>query len=103
MSYFVEGFDTQAERAVLEWAEEDFDGYDEWGWCMAWLFDIAGELDQRGEDVPEELGYRAGAMGPYVSEDRAEGLAEFSVAALTHAALVLYARAEELKAAGLDY
>lgn len=103
MSYFVEGFDTQAEGAVLEWAQDDFDAGDEWGWCMSWLFDVAGELDRRGEDVPAELGYRAGAGGAYVSEDRAEGLAEFSVAALTHAALVLNARAEELKAAGLDY
>ena len=103
MAYFVEDFDTQAEGAVLAWANDDFDASDEWGWCTSWLFDLAGELDQRGEDVPAELGYRAGACGASVSEDRAEGLAEFSVAALIHAALVLNTRAEELKASGLDY
>lgn len=103
MAYFVPDFDTTAPRAVLIWARDDFDGGDPWGWVMSWLFDIAAELDTRGDDVPEELGYRAGAFGSEVSEDRAEGLAEFTTDALTRAARVLHRFAECCKRAGRDY
>ena len=103
MPYFVGTFDTQDKRAALKWARDDFDSSDPWGWVMSWLFDIAGEIECRGEDVPDVLHYRAGACGPYVSEDRAEGLAEISTEALQHAALVLHRFDEWCRAKGRDY
>lgn len=103
MSVFVDTFDPQAKRAVLTIAREDYDSYDQWGWAMNWLFDIAAELATRGDDVPAELNYRPGAFGPEVSEDRAEMLAEFSTEGLTHAARVLNRYATALDKAGESY
>lgn len=70
---------------------------------MSWLFDVAGEICQRGAEVPEALQYRPGMGGPEVGEDRAEGLAEISDSALIWAALVLNRYADRCRAAGLDY
>lgn len=103
MGYFVSDFDTAAPRAILTWANDDFDSHDPWGWAMSWLFDIAAELDTRGESVPEELQYRAGPFGSEVSEDRAEGLAQFGVDSLTLAARVLHRYARLCERAGKAY
>lgn len=103
MAYFVDGFDTSDRRAVLIWMRDSWDDYDTWGTAMGWLFDVAGEIAQRGNEVPYELHYRPGAFGPEVSEDNAEGLAEMSDDALQWAARVLNRYCECLKRAGLDY
>lgn len=103
MSYFVPSFDPTAKRAVLTIAREDHDGFDQWGWAMSWLFDIAGEIAQRGADVPPELCYRPGAFGPDVSEDRAEFMGEFSIEALTYAARLFNRFTAALDRAGQSY
>jgi len=40
------------------------DNGDPWGSAMSALFDIAEELDRRGDEVPAEWEYRPGALGP---------------------------------------
>ena len=103
MSYFVPEFDASARDAVVTIAREDHDPEDQWGWAMSWLFDIAAELDLRGEDVPPELQYRPGAFGSEVSEDRAPFMGEFSVEGLTYAALLFNRFCDLLKRHGHDY
>lgn len=102
--FFVPEFDTRNRRALLQWARDDFDSYDPWGWCMSWLFDVAAAISLRGLEVPPELQYRAGAAGPVIDDDyREEGLAELSDAALIWGARVLNRYAVGCKRAGLDY
>lgn len=103
MTYFVDGFDPSSLKDFLSWTRDDYDSHDQWGWSMSWLFDIAGELERRGETVPPELHYRPGAMGPDVSEDRAEGLAEIDAEVLQRAALVLHRFETACRAKGLNY
>lgn len=100
---FVESFDVTSLRDFLLWAREDHDPLDQWGWALSWLFDIASALELRGAEVPPELQYSSGAGGPYVSEDREEGLAEFPTEVLQRGALVLNRFADRLRAAGHDY
>ena len=105
MTYFVDDFDTQDKRAVLIWARDDHDPFDQWGWVMSWLFDIAGEIyeNRPGVDVPRELQYRPGAGGVEISEDRAEGLALLSDDALVWAARVMSRFENCLRNAGENY
>lgn len=103
MTYFVEDFNTQDKRAALIWAREDYDPGDQWAWSMGWLFNFAGELGRRGEDVPACLEYRAGAGGHHVDEDYAEGLAEIGTDALTYACLVLNRYENACRKAGMSY
>lgn len=100
---FVDSFDPGDVRDVLRWIKEDFDPGDSWGWVMSWLFDVAGELDQRGAHVPDALGYRPGVLGSDVGEDRADALRLIRTEALQRAALILNRYAARLKAADLDY
>lgn len=101
--YFVEGFQPDSARALIVWASDDFDAYDPWGWVTSWLFDLCGEIERRGEDAPPECGYRASAFGPEVSEDRAEGLAEFPTSALYRAAQILNRYDNRCRTAMLNY
>lgn len=41
---------------------------DPWGHAMGAFFNVAGELDRRGCDMPPEWGYRCGMGGPEVDE-----------------------------------
>ena len=86
--YFVDDFDPTNVDAVMGWLREGFDDYDSYASGMSILFDLAGELERRGEDVPSELGYRPGAGGPGVSDGMAEGLAMCGTEALQRAALI---------------
>lgn len=103
MGYFIDSFDVRGKTAVMRIAREEHDSSDQWGWCLSWLFDIAGELALRGANVPPELEYRAGAFGPEVSEERAEYMGEFSTEGLTYAAKVLNRFAKCLDRAGESY
>ena len=104
MSYFVETFDPHHKRAALRWARDDHDSFDQWGWAMGWLFDLCGELYNRGAyDVPWTLGYRPGPCGVQLDDYRAEGLAELSTEALEHAARVLGRFEAMLRARGESY
>ena len=47
---------TTLEDLQFEYSMED----DEWGVCMGWWFTIAGELDTRGEPIPDEWRYKPG-------------------------------------------
>lgn len=95
-SIFVEGFDFN----LLSWAREDRDPGDPWGWVMSWLFDIAGELALRGEEVPPELEYHPGLFG---AEVQRQGLDEFPTEELQRAARILHRYALLCQHFGRDY
>jgi hypothetical protein len=104
MSYFVDDFDPNDKRAVLEWSAYDHDPGDPWGWAMSWLFDIASELYNRGAEVPAELQFRPSPTKTQeVSEDRAPGMAEIGTEALIYAARVFHRYDNRCRRAGLDY
>jgi hypothetical protein len=104
MTFFINAFDTQNKRALIQWARDDFDSYDQWGWIMSWMFDICSELWNRGEiDATRLVQYRPGAYGAEVSEDRAEGLAQISTESLIWTLKVFNRFEERLRANGESY
>lgn len=77
---------------------------DEWGNCLSWWFAVAGEMYERGLDIPPEWQYRPSPFG-----GREEGLYETDVCLeASDEALELFGRVlcrlgERLKACGRDY
>lgn len=78
---------------------------DAWGDCMGAWFAISTELAIRGDDVPSEWGYSAGAFGPHHEEGDywAEVIADVDSAVLLEFGGLLYRLSGILKAAGRDY
>lgn len=80
------------------------DAGDPWGTCMAWWFAVAGEMFERGLNVPDDWHYRPGAGGGR-DPDSSEGeiCLEASDEALEAFGGVLCRLYGILKAKGLDY
>lgn len=77
---------------------------DWWGDTMAWWFAVAGEMYERGLDIPESWRYRPGAGGGKDPDAYETEICE----AATDSALAIFGRAlnryaAKLKAAGKDY
>jgi len=61
---------------------------DSWGHAMSWFFDIATELDDRGEDTPHHWQFRRGAGGRGTTW---EGLDErYTIARASNEALIQF-------------
>lgn len=81
-----------------------FDSYDRWGSAMSMFFDVAEELYRRGEDIPEEWQFRAGAGGVGEPETyEAEIINDADSADILRLGRVLHQYTNMLKRAGESY
>lgn len=81
-----------------------YDGGDAWGSTMGWWFAVAGEMNERGLDIPGAWQYRPGLGGGKDPDAYETPICEGA----TDTALQLFGRAmnryaAKLKAAGKDY
>jgi hypothetical protein len=81
-----------------------FDGSDAWGSTMEFWFAVAGEMDERGLDIPADWRYRPSPLGGKDPDSHVTPIME----AATDDALRLFGRALTryagiLKRAGEDY
>ena len=105
MTFFVDDFDPNAKRSCLEWAKDEYDPYDKWGWAMNWAFDVCAELSSRDlYDQPQALNYRAGIGGDHIEdENRAKGLSLIGDGALEYFAKFLKRYIGACERTGLSY
>ena len=59
-------------QTLVELFKEELDHGDLWGSATMWLFYIADNLAKRGEEIPDEWGFKLGAAGP--DDERAADL-----------------------------
>lgn len=79
-------------------------GGDEWSECMSWRFAIAGELYERGEDIPGEWQYRPSPMGGRdPDQHEMDYCANATTEALQRFGALLHRYAARLRPVGKDY
>lgn len=78
------------------------DWYDPWGVTIGLLFDVCGEMYNRGLDIPGVWQFSPGAIAGK-AEVRDEGITELSDVLLTNLGHVLHDYVGALEEAGLDY
>lgn len=98
---------------VLVLMREFADPGDPWGTAMSWSFGVAEVLHARGEDVPDELGYRPSPFVALSSEQPEEwpdlevwsllAQGDATVADLKTAGRCLSRYLDLCRSAGLDY
>ncbi len=77
---------------------------DPWGYAMGLFFDVAGELYNRGEAVPDEWQFRPGACGVVeISDYRVDELDEAATADLLRLGAFLHRLTGRIDRAGLSY
>ena len=79
---------------------------DAWGSAMGAFFDLAAELYNRGDDIPDEWGYRPGAMGGDPRDSDSYNFELFDTADtadLERFGALLHRYTDFLRAAGRNY